>query len=305
MDGGGAYKMDNNINKPERLDKILTSTGRWSRKEARNLIQAGRVQVGGGIVRNPAEKIEIKTRAQIPASGDLNNLNINNKNNNLIFVDGELILYRREVWIMMNKPAGYLSATEDGRGAPVVLDLLTPELRKLNLFPVGRLDKDSEGLLLLTNDGQLAHKLLSPKYHVEKIYYIRVSGYLIESDIKALQSGEMRLDGKPCLPADLKILKILKINPGNKNQDKNKNNLSGELKAELKTGLEPESESEALLILREGRYHQAKRMLAALGKPVLYLKRVKFGNLPLNPDLKPGDFRFLTDEELNQLRQRS
>ena len=119
----------------------------------------------------------------------------------------------------------------------------------------------------------------------------------------------MRLDGKPCLPADLKILKILKINPGNKNQDKNqdknKNNLSGELKAELKTGLEPESESEALLILREGRYHQAKRMLAALGKPVLYLKRVQFGNLPLDPDLKPGDFRFLTDEELNQLRRRS
>ena len=161
MDGGGAYKMDNNknINKPERLDKILTSTGRWSRKEARNLIQAGRVRVGGGIVRNPAAKIEIQ--AQIPTSGD-----INNKNNNLIFVDGELILYRREIWIMMNKPAGYLSATEDGRGAPVVLDLLTPELRKLNLFPVGRLDKDSEGLLLLTNDGQLAHKLLSPKYHV-------------------------------------------------------------------------------------------------------------------------------------------
>ena len=280
----------------------MTSTGRWSRKEARNLIQSGRVRVGGGIVRDPAAKIETQTQTQIMTGGDINNLNINNKNNNLIFVDGELILYRREIWIMMNKPAGYLSATEDGRGAPVVLDLLTPELRKLNLFPVGRLDKDSEGLLLLTNDGQLAHKLLSPKYHVEKIYYIRVSGRLIESDITALKSGEMRLDGKLCLPADLKILKIHAFH---KNQDKNKNNLSGELKAELKTGLEPEFESEALLILREGRYHQAKRMLAALGKPVLYLKRVQFGDLPLDPDLKPGDFRFLTDEELNQLRRRS
>ena len=219
------------------------------------------------MIKNPAEKVNIKADA--------------------VYIDGELMVYRREVWIMLNKPAGYLSATEDGRG-PVVLDLISPEPRKLNLFPVGRLDKDSEGLLLLTNDGQTAHHLLSPKYHVEKIYNIQVSGVLTEDDIKKLRSGEIRLDGKPCLPADLEILNI-----GETREIKNQTPSDGQTRGAW---------SEARLILREGRYHQAKRMLAALGKPVFYLKRLQMGNIKLDPSLKPGQFRYLTDDEINSLR---
>ena len=129
----------------QRLDKIIASTGRWSRREVKSLIRQGRVLVDGVPARSAEDKAD-------PEAAD-------------IAVNGERILYRRYTWVMLNKPAGYLSATEDGRG-PTVLDLLPPELRKQNLFPVGRLDKDTEGLLLLTNEGQLAHELLSPRHHV-------------------------------------------------------------------------------------------------------------------------------------------
>ena len=139
----------------ERLDKILAGTGRWSRREVKSLIRQGRVLVDGVPARSAEDKAD-------PETAD-------------IAVNGERILYSRYTWVMLNKPAGYLSATEDGRG-PTVLDLLPPELRKQNLFPVGRLDKDTEGLLLLTNEGQLAHELLSPRHHVNKVYYTRVAG---------------------------------------------------------------------------------------------------------------------------------
>ena len=139
----------------QRLDKIIASTGRWSRREVKSLIRQGRVLVDGVPARSAEDKAD-------PETAD-------------IAVNGERILYRRYTWVMLNKPAGYLSATEDGRG-PTVLDLLPPELRKQNLFPVGRLDKDTEGLLLLTNEGQLAHELLSPRHHVNKVYYTQVAG---------------------------------------------------------------------------------------------------------------------------------
>lgn len=234
----------------QRLDKIIASTGRWSRREVKNLTRQGRVLVDGIPARSAEEKADPETVE--------------------ITVNGEVLAYRRFTWIMLNKPAGYLSATEDGKGA-TVLDLLPPELQKQGLFPVGRLDKDTEGLLLLTNEGGLAHELLSPKYHVEKVYYARVAGRLTEEDCRAFAAGMTLGDGLVCRPAGLEIL------------------AAGE-------------ESEARVTLREGKFHQVKRMLACLGKPVVYLERVRMGNLPLDTSLSRGEFRFLTDAEVKALR---
>ncbi len=234
----------------QRLDKIVASSGRWSRREVKELVRRGLVTVNGGAVRSVEEKFDPE-RAEIA-------------------VNGEALAYRRYTWVMLNKPAGYLSATEDGRGE-TVLDLLPRELRRQGLFPVGRLDKDTEGLLLLTNEGGLAHALLSPKRHVDKVYYARTEGRLTEEDCRAFAEGLSLEDGLQCRPAGLEILK------------------AGE-------------ESEALVTLREGKFHQVKRMLASRGKPVLYLKRVRMGALSLDRDLPLGAFRFLTEEELEELR---
>ena len=234
----------------QRLDKIIASTGRWSRREVKALVRQGRVLVDGIPARSAEDKADPERTE--------------------IMVNGEEIGYRRFTWIMLNKPAGYLSATEDGRGL-TVLDLLPPELKKQGLFPVGRLDKDTEGLLLLTNEGGLAHDLLSPRHHVEKVYYAQVTGRLTEEDCRAFASGMTLDDGLVCQSAGLEILS------------------AGE-------------ESEAHVTLREGKFHQVKRMLAFRGKPVLYLERVRMGNLPLDPSLSRGDYRFLTPEELESLR---
>ena len=233
----------------QRLDKILASTGKWSRREVKLLVKQGRVLADGKPVSSADNKYDPEQT--------------------VICVDGEDIGYRAVTWLMMNKPAGYLSATEDGRGA-TVLDLLSPELKRQELFPVGRLDKDTEGLLLLTNDGALAHRLLSPKYHVDKVYYARTAGRLEESDCAAFREGMVLGDGLHCMPAELEIL------------------TAGET-------------SEAHVTLREGKYHQVKRMLAARGKPVTYLRRIKMGNLTLDPVLGLGDYRYLTEEELTSL----
>ena len=235
----------------QRLDKIIASTGKWSRREVKALIRQGRVLVDG----IPARSAEDKTA---PESAE-------------ITVNGEALVYRRYTWVMLNKPAGYLSATEDGRG-PTVLDLLPPELKKQGLFPVGRLDKDTEGLLLLTNEGGLAHDLLSPRHHVEKVYYAQVTGRLTEEDCRAFASGMTLDDGLVCQSAGLEILS------------------AGE-------------ESEAHVTLREGKFHQVKRMLAFLGKPVLYLERIQMGNLTLDPALARGEYRLLTESEEKLLRK--
>ena len=235
----------------QRLDKILASTGRWSRREVKLLVRQGRVLADGRPAASPEEKYDPAVTA--------------------LTVDGEDIGYRDVTWLMMNKPGGVLSATEDGQGT-TVLDLLSPELRRIGLFPVGRLDKDPEGLLLLTNDGDLAHYLLSPRHHVDKVYFVRVAGRLTAADQAAFREGMILGDGLHCMPAELEIL------------------TAGE-------------NSEAHVTLREGKFHQVKRMLAALGKPVLYLKRVEMGKLPLDIKLAPGDYRFLTEEELELLRQ--
>lgn len=235
----------------ERLDKLLAGTGRWSRREVKLLVREGRVLVNGQIARSAEDKYD--------AMADN------------FCVNGETLRLRRSTCVMLHKPAGVLSATEDGRGK-TVLDLLTPDLRKIGVFPVGRLDKDTEGLLLLTDDGDLAHALLSPQKHVDKVYYARVSGRLVPEDCAAFEAGMTLGDGLECMPAGLEIL------------------AAGE-------------ESECLVTLREGKFHQVKRMLAARGKPVVYLKRLSMGSLRLDESLPAGAFRLLTDEEERLLRQ--
>lgn len=230
----------------QRLDKVIASTGRWSRREVKELVRQGRVTVNGAVAKIAEEKAD-------PEAAD-------------ICVNGERLIWRQYTWVMLNKPAGYLSATEDGRGK-TVLDLLPPELQKQGLFPVGRLDKDTEGLLLLTNDGALAHALLAPGRHVDKVYYTKVDGNLEEDDVAAFAEGITLGDGTVCLPAGLDLI----------------------------------SEREALVTLREGKYHQVKRMLASRGKPVVYLKRLGMGKLKLDPTLPAGAWRPLTPEELADL----
>ena len=235
----------------QRLDKIIASTGRWSRREVKDLVRQGRVTVDDVPARSVEEKADPEQA--------------------VIAVNGEKLNWRRYTWVMLNKPAGYLSATEDGRGA-TVLDLLPQDLQRQGLFPVGRLDKDTEGLLLLTNQGGLAHDLLSPKKHVDKEYYVRVDGRLTGADCEAVKAGLRLNDGLVCQPAELVIL--------------------------------PEGAgSEAHITIREGKFHQIKRMMAYLGKPVTYLERVRMGNLTLDSALSRGNWRFLTAEEVNDLEK--
>ena len=231
----------------ERLDKLLASTGRWSRSEVKRLVREGRVLADGRIAASAEEKYDTDRVS--------------------LTVDGEAVRLRRYVYIMLHKPAGVLSATEDGRGK-TVLDLLPTEYQKRGLFPVGRLDKDTEGLLLLTDDGALAHDLLSPKKHVDKLYLARVEGILDDADRAAFEAGMTLGDGLRCLPAGLEIV----------------------------------APSEALVTLREGKFHQIKRMLAARGKPVVYLKRLAMGPLTLDEALAPGEWRELTDAEEKMLK---
>lgn len=231
----------------ERLDKILSGTGRWSRREVKELVKAGRVRANGQVVKRPEEKYD---RAGLALT-----------------VDGEQVSGEEFYYLMLHKPAGVLSATEDPR-QPTVLELLPPHLRRVGLFPVGRLDKDTEGLLLLTNDGPLGHRLLAPGRHVDKVYFVRVEGRLDGEDVRAFQAGMVLGDGLHCMPAALTPLE------------------------------EPDT---GLVTLREGKYHQVKRMLAARGKPVVYLKRLSMGPLELDPALKPGAWRPLTLREREDL----
>ena len=169
----------------QRLDKIIASTGRYSRREVKTLVREGRVLVDGRIAASPEDKCDPLTAC--------------------IRVNGEALFYREHTYVMLHKPAGVLSATEDGRGK-TVLDLLAPEYRRIGLFPVGRLDKDTEGLLLLTDDGALAHDLLAPKKHVDKVYFVRTGGALDDADCAAFAAGLTLGDGLACLPARLQIL---------------------------------------------------------------------------------------------------
>ena len=231
----------------ERLDKVIANRGAASRREVKTLVRQGRVLVDG----IPAAAADMKVDAAAA----------------VITVDGVALESERHVYLLLHKPAGVLTATEDKR-QPTVLDLIPQEMRRRDLAPVGRLDKDTEGLLLLTDDGELTHRLLSPKYHVDKVYYARVEGVPDAADAAAFAEGLLLCNGLQCLPAEL----------------------------------EPLGGGECLVTLREGKFHQVKRMLASRGKPVLYLKRLAMGPLRLEPELVTGQCRFLTPEELFALR---
>lgn len=230
----------------ERLDKLLAGTGKWSRREVKALVRQGLVRVDGRLAASAEDKLD-------PAAA-------------IITVAGETISLCRFTYVMLHKPAGVLTATED-RKQPTVLDLLPPELRRIGLAPVGRLDKDTEGLLLLTSDGELAHRLLSPKYHVDKRYLARVDGELSAADAEAFARGMTLGDGLECLPAGLEVL----------------------------------PDRVCVVTLREGKFHQVKRMLAARGAPVLYLKRLSMGPLTLDDSLAAGAYRLLRAEEISAL----
>ena len=228
----------------ERLDKVLASTGRWSRREAKELIREGRVLVDGQPAGSGEQTVD-------PAGTAL-------------LVDGQAVAVSRFTYVMLHKPAGVLSATEDPR-QETVLDLLPEHLRRRGLFPVGRLDKDTEGLLLLTDDGALAHRLLSPKKHVDKRYYARLDGPLGPADQAAFREGIVFADGTRCMSAELELL---------------------------------EDGREVLVTLHEGKFHQIKRMTLSRGVAVCYLKRLSMGPLHLDPGLPKGGWRLLTDEEV-------
>ena len=229
-----------------RLDKMLSHTGYGSRKEAKELIRKGFVSVNGETILDDDFKVD-------------------EENDEVIIADNN-ISYDKFIYIMLNKPDGYVSATYDSHD-PIVLDLIDG-YEKRKLFPVGRLDKDTVGLLLLTNDGDLAHRMLSPKKHVIKRYYLKFDGILTDKKISRFEEGITLEDGYLCMPASYEKL----------------------------------SENEGILSIKEGKYHQVKRMLEALDCTVTYLKRISFGPIELDKDLEEGKYRFLTEEELKRLK---
>lgn len=228
-----------------RLDKLLSNTGFGSRKDVKILIRKGHVTVNNEVIRSNRTHV--------------------NLHKDTIMVKNKRVQYQKHIYLMLNKPKDYLSATED-RHDKTVIDLLDLEHARFQPFPVGRLDKDTEGLLIITNDGVLAHHLTSPKKDVEKTYYARISGLVTEKDVKKLAIGVTLDDGHFTKPASLQIIKSAE-------------------------------QSEVELTITEGKYHQVKRMFGALGKKVVYLKRIRMGNLHLDEQLPLGTYRELTDDE--------
>jgi 16S rRNA pseudouridine516 synthase len=249
-DGGG-----HSMNRKQRLDKVLAHMGIGTRSELKKIVKLGRVYVNGQIVKDGGIQI--------------------NPEIDHVEVDGERIRYREFVYLMLNKPQGVISATEDTR-EQTVLDLLVESYRIFELFPVGRLDKDTEGLLLLTNDGQLAHNLLSPRKHVPKTYIAHVEGVVGEADRISFAEGVKLDDGYLTLPAELTVLRV---------DEASHPPLSA-----------------IQLTIHEGKFHQVKRMFQAVGKKVVYLKRVQMGSLQLDASLALGESRELTDVELRDLK---
>jgi len=223
-----------------RLDRIMASSGLFTRSVAAALIRRGSVCVNGQAAKNAADKCDTET--------------------DRISVDGVILEYRKFRYIVMNKPIGYVSSTAD-RDGKTVLELLDAKYKKIGLFPAGRLDKDAEGLLLLTNDGKLAHEITSPSKQVYKRYFVQIEGCISEADVAAFSEGLVLRDGTRCRPAFLESA--------------------------------PDG---AIITLHEGKYHQVKRMMSAVGKPVKYLKRLSIGGLSLNENMKPGEYCEISDE---------
>lgn len=229
-----------------RLDKFLAHANYGTRREVKKIIRSGWVSVNDQIVKNDDFKID--------------------ESKDIICVDNEQVIYQQFYYIMLNKPNGYVSATIDDR-YPTVIDLIYEDYA-LDLFPVGRLDLDTEGLLLLTNDGSLSHELLSPKKHVDKEYYVELEKEYSDQDIKTLEAGVAINDQEVCKEAKVKRI------------DNNK----------------------MMLIIQEGKYHQVKRMMHAIENEVTYLKRVRMGTLKLDKTLPLGEYRALNEEEIKMLK---
>lgn len=233
-----------------RLDKYLADMQLGTRSEVKEMIRHGRVSVNGSLIKSPDIKVDISC--------------------DRVEKDGTSVIYSEYEYYMLNKPQGVLSAARDKK-AKTVVDLISDKKRK-DLFPIGRLDKDTEGLLVITNDGELTHKLLTPKFHVPKTYYAKVEGEMSEDAVGLFKDGIVLADGTKTLPAQLEIM--------------------------AKT----EDITEILLTIYEGKFHQVKRMVEAAGGKVIYLKRLSMGRLELDATLKTGDYRPLTDEELKILK---
>ncbi len=238
------------MKKEMRLDKTLSNMGYGSRSEIKLLVKRGFVMVNNEIVKDPSVHIDAV--------------------NDDIIIDGEKLNYKEFIYIMLNKPAGVISATYDKK-LKTVIDILPDEYKCFDIFPIGRLDIDTEGLLVITNDGQLAHDLLAPKKHVPKKYYAKIEGNVTDDDIEKFKAGVKLDDGYITMPADLTILK---------NDDV----------------------SEIELIIHEGKFHQVKRMFEAVEKKVVFLKRTEMGKLKLDKSMKTGDFRELADNEIDMLK---
>ena len=235
----------------ERLDKVLANLGYGTRKELKKIVRNGIVEVNGVVAKDSGMQVDPEK--------------------DKIVVNGEEIYYRKFIYLMMNKPDGVISATYDNRDETVI-DLLEVEHQVFEPFPVGRLDKDTVGLLLLTNDGELNHRLIAPKWKVDKVYFAKIDKKVTELDIKASQKGITLDDGYVCKEAKLEIQSA------------------------------SEEGSEILVTIQEGKFHQVKRMFEAVGKKVVYLKRVEFGTLKLDEDLEEGEYRELTEEEIAILK---
>lgn len=236
-----------------RLDKYLAEAGLGSRKEVKQIIRKKKVTVNLQLAKN--DKLQI------------------DENKAEVRVDGQLISYQKYFYYMLNKPAGFITATQDNH-QKTVMDLMNKDQLRNDLFPVGRLDKDTEGLILITNDGPFSHQLLSPKKHVEKEYYAKIAGIITADDVKKFEQGIQLNQEEKALPAILTILSVDKEN----------------------------TTSEISLIIYEGKFHQVKRMIKAVGKEVCYLKRTRMGNLSLPVDLTVGNYKELSEKELVQLK---
>lgn len=240
------------MGKKMRVDKLLSNVGVASRAELKKYCKQGIISVNGKVINNPG-------------------IQVDSENDEVMF-NGEKIVYREFIYIMLNKPDGYISATFD-KHDPIVLDLIDSSYLVFEPFPVGRLDKDTEGLLVLTNDGQLSHRVLSPKKHVPKTYYAKIQGKVTEEDILAFEKGVILDDGYETMPSQLKILKSDDI-------------------------------SEIELTIHEGKFHQVKRMFESVDKKVVYLKRISMGKLKLDESLELGVYRELTEEEVKLIEER-
>ena len=240
------------MGKKMRVDKLLSNVGVASRAELKKYCKQGLISVNGKVINNTGVQVD-------------------SENDDVRF-NGEKIVYREFVYIMLNKPDGYISATFD-KYDPIVLDLIDQSYLVFEPFPVGRLDKDTEGLLVITNDGQLAHRVLSPKKHVPKTYYAKIQGKVTEEDILAFEKGVILDDGYETMPSQLKILKS-------------------------------DDMSEIELTIHEGKFHQVKRMFESVGKKVVYLKRLSMGKLKLDESLGLGEYRELTEEEVKLIEER-